>query len=278
MKLVTYDAGSGARIGRLDDGQVLDVGFDGDMVAFIEAGAPVRDERPVDGARLLAPLRPRTMRDFLSFRGHMENALGRLGLPIPEEWYEIPSYYKGMPDTVIGPDAEIPWPSYTDRLDHELELAAVVGKPGRDIPRERALDHVFGWTIWNDLSARDVQAKELKIGLGPAKGKDWDGSNVLGPCIVTSDELDVSDLRMSVRVNGETWGEDTTANMHHSFADLIAYASLAQMLHPGELLGSGTAAGGSGLELDRWLQPGDEVELEIEGIGILRNRIGTKGA
>ncbi|TML88444.1 MAG: fumarylacetoacetate hydrolase family protein [Actinobacteria bacterium] len=278
MKLVTYDAGSGARVGRLDDGQVLDVGFDGDMVAFIEAGAPVRDERPVDGARLLAPLRPRTMRDFLSFRGHMENALGRLGLPIPEEWYEIPSYYKGMPDTVIGPDAEIPWPSYTDRLDHELELAAVVGKPGRDIPRERALDHVFGWTIWNDLSARDVQAKELKIGLGPAKGKDWDGSNVLGPCIVTSDELDVSDLRMSVRVNGETWGEDTTANMHHSFADLIAYASLAQMLHPGELLGSGTAAGGSGLELDRWLQPGDEVELEIEGIGILRNRIGTKGA
>ena len=278
MKVVTYDAGRGARVGRLDDARVVDVGFDGDMVAFIEAGAPVRDERPVDGARPLAPLRPRTMRDFLSFRGHMENALGRLGLPIPEEWYEIPSYYKGMPDTVIGPDAEIPWPSYTDRLDHELELAAVVGKPGRDIPRERALDHVFGWTIWNDLSARDVQAKELKIGLGPAKGKDWDGSNVLGPCIVTSDELDVSDLRMSVRVNGETWGEDTTANMHHSFADLIAYASLAQMLHPGELLGSGTAAGGSGLELDRWLQPGDEVELEIEGIGILRNRIGTKGA
>jgi 2-keto-4-pentenoate hydratase/2-oxohepta-3-ene-1,7-dioic acid hydratase in catechol pathway len=278
VKLVTYDAGSGPRVGRLDDGQVLDVGFDGDMVAFIAAGAPVRDERPVDGARLLAPLRPPAMRDFLSFRGHMENALGRLGLPIPEEWYEIPSYYKGMPDTVIGPDAEIPWPSYTDKLDHELELAAIVGKPGRDIPRERALEHVFGWTIWNDLSARDVQARELKIGLGPAKGKDWDGSNVLGPCIVTADELDASDVRMSVRVNGETWGEDTTANMHHSFADLIAYASQAQMLYPGELLGSGTAAGGSGLELDRWLQPGDEIELEIEGIGILRNRVGTKGA
>ena len=278
MKFVTYDAGSGPRVGRLDDGQVLDVSFDGDMVAFIEAGAPLRDERPVETARLLAPLRPRTMRDYLSFRGHMENALGRLGLPIPEEWFEIPSYYKGMPDTVIGPNAEIPWPRYTDKLDHELELAAIVGKPGRDIPPERALEHVFGWTIWNDLSARDVQARELKIGLGPAKGKDWDGSNVLGPCIVTADELDASDLRMSVRVNGETWGEDTTANMHHSFADLIAYASLAQMLYPGELLGSGTAAGGSGLELDRWLQPGDEVELEIEGIGILRNRIGTKGA
>ena len=278
MKVVTYDAGTGPRVGRVDDGQVLDVGFDGDMVAFIAAGAPVRGERPVDSAHLLAPLRPRTMRDYLSFRGHMENALGRLGLPIPEEWYEIPSYYKGMPDTVIGPDAEIPWPSYTDKLDHELELAAVVGKPGRDIPPERALEHVFGWTIWNDLSARDVQARELKLGLGPAKGKDWDGSNVLGPCIATADELDASDLRMTVRVNGEVWGEDSSANMHHTFADLIAYASLAQTLHSGEVLGSGTAAGGSGLELDRWLQPGDEVELEIEGIGILRNRIGTKGA
>jgi 2-keto-4-pentenoate hydratase/2-oxohepta-3-ene-1,7-dioic acid hydratase in catechol pathway len=278
MRLVTYDAGGGARVGLLEDGQVLDAGFEGDMVAFIATGAPVGNTAPVAGARLLAPLRPRSLRDFLTFRGHMENALGRLGLAIPEEWFTTPAYYKGMPDTVIGPEAEIPWPAYTDRLDHELELAAVIGKPGRDIPRERALEHVFGWTIWNDLSARDVQARELKLGLGPAKGKDWDGSNVLGPCIVTADELDASDLRMTVRVNGEVWGEDTSANMHHTFADLIAYASLAQTLHPGEVLGSGTAAGGSGLELDRWLAEGDEVELEIEGIGTLRNRVGTKGA
>ena len=278
MKVVTYDAGQGARVGRLDDGRVLDAGFDGDMVEFIEAGAPIGAETEVDGARLLAPLRPRTLRDFLTFEGHMQNALRRLGLPIPEEWYTTPAYYKGIPSTVIGPDEEIPWPSYTDRLDHELELAAVIGAPGRDIPAERALEHVFGWTIWNDLSARDVQARELKVGLGPAKGKDWDGSNVLGPCIVTRDELDASDLRMVVRVNGETWGEDSSANMHHGFADLIAYASQAQVLYPGEVLGSGTAAGGSGLELDRWLQPGDEIELEIEGIGILRNRVGTKGA
>jgi 2-keto-4-pentenoate hydratase/2-oxohepta-3-ene-1,7-dioic acid hydratase in catechol pathway len=278
MKLVTYDAGRGPRVGRLDGAAVLDLGFDGDMVAFIAAGAPAGAETPVEAARLLAPLRPHSMRDFLTFRGHMENALGRLGVPIPEEWFTTPAYYKGMPDTVIGPDAVIPWPSYTERLDHELELAAVIGKPGRDIPADRALEHVFGWTIWNDLSARDVQAKEMKIALGPGKGKDWDGSNVLGPCIVTADELDASDLHMAVRVNGETWGEDTSANMHHSFADLIAYASQAQLLYPGELLGSGTAAGGSGLELDRWLQPGDEIELEIDGIGILRNRIGPKGA
>ena len=277
MKLVTYDAGDGARVGALEDGKVVDLGFDGDMVAFIEAGAPAGGRREVEHAPLLAPLRPRTMRDFLAFEGHMKSALGRLGRSIPDEWYTVPAYYKGMPDTVIGPEAEIPWPSYTDKLDHELELAAVIGNPGRGIAAERALDHVFGWTIWNDLSARDVQVRELPIGMGPAKAKDWDGSNVLGPCIVTADELDASDVRMTARVNGEVWGEDTSANMHHGFGDLIAYASLAQTLYPGELLGSGTAAGGSGLELDRWLQPGDVVELEIEGIGILRNRVGQKG-
>jgi 2-keto-4-pentenoate hydratase/2-oxohepta-3-ene-1,7-dioic acid hydratase in catechol pathway len=278
VRLVTYDAGQGARVGLLDGDAVLDAGFDGDMVAFIEAGAPVGQTRAVEGARLLAPLRPRTMRDFLTFEGHMRNALGRLGRPIPDEWYTTPAYYKGMPDTVIGPDSEIPWPAYTDRLDHELELACIIGREGQDIQAAQALDHVFGWTIWNDVSARDVQTRELPLGLGPAKAKDWDGSNVLGPCIVTADELDASDLRLTVRVNGEVWGEDRSSNMHHPFATLIAYASQAQVLRPGELLGSGTAAGGSGLELDRSLQPGDVVELDIEGIGVLRNTVGRKGA
>ena len=277
MKLVTYEAGEGPRVGMLEDDGVVDVGFGGDMIAFIEAGAPVASTRAVEGARLLAPLRPRSLRDFLTFEGHLNNALSRLGRPIPEEWFDVPAYYKGMPDTVIGPDAVIPWPRYTDRLDHELELAAVIGREGTDITREHALEHVFGWTIWNDVSARDVQVRELPIGMGPAKAKDWDGSNVLGPCIVTADELDGTSVRMAVRVNGETWGEDTSANMHHTFADLIAYASQAQRLYPGEVLGSGTAAGGSGIELDRRLGEGDVVELEVEGIGILRNTIGTKG-
>ena len=277
MKFVTYEAGEGPRVGVLEDGGVADVGFDGDMVAFIEAGTPVSSTTAVDGARLLAPLRPRSLRDFLTFEGHLNNALSRLGRPIPEEWFDVPAYYKGMPDTVIGPDEVIPWPHYSDRLDHELELAAVIGREGTDITREHALEHVFGWTIWNDVSARDVQVRELPIGMGPAKAKDWDGSNVLGPCIVTADELDGTSVRMAVRVNGETWGEDTSANMHHTFADLIAYASQAQRLYPGEVLGSGTAAGGSGIELDRRLGEGDVVELEVEGIGILRNTIGTKG-
>jgi 2-keto-4-pentenoate hydratase/2-oxohepta-3-ene-1,7-dioic acid hydratase in catechol pathway len=277
VKLVTYDAGTGPRVGALDDTGVVDLGFEGDMVAFIEAGAPVGERREAGEARLLAPLRPRSMRDFLAFEGHLKGALGRLGRPIPDEWYDVPAYYKGMPDTVIGPEAVIPWPAFADRLDHELELAAVIARRCKDVPAAEAGTAIFGYTIWNDISARDVQTRELPIGMGPAKAKDWDGSNVLGPCLVTADELDAGGLRMEVRVNGERWGADTSASMHHSFADMIAYASMGQTLYPGEVFGSGTAAGGSGLELDRALQPGDLVELEIEGIGVLRNPIGQRG-
>jgi 2-keto-4-pentenoate hydratase/2-oxohepta-3-ene-1,7-dioic acid hydratase in catechol pathway len=285
VRLVTYDAMNTSppapRVGMMagDGGTVIDLAFGGDMIAFIEAGSPLETTIPVPGmVRLLAPLRPRSLRDFLAFEGHMKNALQRLGRPIPDEWYDVPAYYKGMPDTVIGPEDEIPWPAYTDKLDHELELAAVIGRQVRDVTPEDALDCIFGYTIWNDLSARDVQTRELPVGMGPGKAKDWDGSNVLGPCIVTADELEPADLRMRVSVNGELWGEDTSAHMHHTFADMIAYASRAQTLYPGDVLGSGTAAGGSGLELDRWLQPGDVVEMEIQGIGVLRNRIGQKGA
>jgi 2-keto-4-pentenoate hydratase/2-oxohepta-3-ene-1,7-dioic acid hydratase in catechol pathway len=232
----------------------------------------------VAGARLLAPLRPRSLRDFLAFEGHMRNALSRLGRPIPDEWYEVPAYYKGMPDTVIGPEATIPWPAWSEHLDHELELAAVIGpEPVRDVSPEEAVQAIFGWTIWNDVSARDVQTRELPIGMGPGKAKDWDGSNVLGPCLVTAGELDGSDLRMTVRVNGETWGDARSSEMHHSFGALIAYAARSQTLHPGEVIGSGTAPGGSGLELDRRLQPGDLIEMEVEGIGLLRNTIGQRG-
>jgi 2-keto-4-pentenoate hydratase/2-oxohepta-3-ene-1,7-dioic acid hydratase in catechol pathway len=281
MRLVTYDAGAGPRVGALEDGGVIDLGWDGDMVGFVAAGAPASGARsPVrSGFRLLAPLRPRSLRDFLAFEGHMRAALTRLGREIPSEWYEVPAYYKGMPDTVIGPEAVIPWPAWTERLDHELELAAVIGpSPVVDLAPEDAGRAIFGWTIWNDMSARDVQARELPIGMGPGKAKDWDGSNVLGPCIVTADELDASDLAMTVRVNGETWGSASSGQMHHSWGDLLAYASRSQTLHPGEVIGSGTAPGGSGIELDRRLAPGDVLELEIEGIGVLRNTIGPKGS
>jgi 2-keto-4-pentenoate hydratase/2-oxohepta-3-ene-1,7-dioic acid hydratase in catechol pathway len=278
MKLVTYDAGHGARVGLLEGDDVVDAGFDGDMVAFIEAGAVVKRGERVDGARLLAPLRPRSLRDFLAFEGHLKNAYRELGLTIPAEWYDTPAYYKGMPDTVVGPETEVSWPAYSDELDHELELAAVIGRTVKDVAAQEAAGCIFGYTIWNDFSARDVQRREGAVGLGPGKAKDWDTSNALGPCIVTADEFDASDAVMRVRVNGELWGEDTSAHMHHTFSDMIAYASRSQTLRAGEVLGSGTAAGGSGLEIGRRLAEGDVVELEVEGIGVLRNRIGRKGA
>ncbi|MFZ0215047.1 MAG: fumarylacetoacetate hydrolase family protein, partial [Candidatus Dormiibacterota bacterium] len=254
MKLVTYGREGAGRVGVVLDDGVHDAGFEGTMLALIEEWAARRDEVEQSAAlspvvvapHLRAPLRPRSMRDFLAFEGHLINAMQALGRAVPAEWYSVPAFYKGMPDTVVGPDVEIPWPHYTDALDHELELAAVIGRAGKDIGRVEALDHVFGYTIWNDLTARDVQARELPVGMGPSKAKDWDGANVLGPVLVTSDELDISDLRMQVHVNGELWGEDRSSSMYHKFEDLIAYASMAQTLYPGDVLGSGTAAGGSG--------------------------------
>jgi 2-keto-4-pentenoate hydratase/2-oxohepta-3-ene-1,7-dioic acid hydratase in catechol pathway len=282
MKLVTYARGTGSRVGVVLTDGVHDAGFEGSMVELIEQWPERRDEvaaqaargAVVDDPRLLAPLKPRSMRDFLAFEGHLVNAMKALGRPVAPEWYSVPAFYKGMPDTVAGPGDVVPWPYYATNLDHELELACVIGRRGKDIPRSEAMEHVFGYTIWNDFSARDVQTKELPVGMGPSKAKDWDGSNVLGPVLVTGDELDISDLRMRVRVNGEQWGEDSSGSMYHKFDELIAYASMAQTLYPGELFGSGTAAGGSGVELGRSLAPGDVVELEIEGIGILRNRVG----
>ncbi|MGB0098692.1 MAG: fumarylacetoacetate hydrolase family protein [Nocardioides sp.] len=280
MKFVSYESpgADGLRVGYLDGEDVVDAGFDGDMVAFIEAGAPIGPTRGVQGAVLRAPLRPRTLRDFLAFEGHLLNVFPALGKPIPQEWYEVPAHYKGLPDTVIGPDEEIPWPAYTRRLDHELELAAVIGRPGTDIAAGDALEHVFGYTIWNDLSARDVQSRELPVGMGPCKAKDWDGSNVLGPCIVTADELDPHDIDLEVRVNGERWGGASTKDMHHTFEAMIAYTSQSLMLRPGEVFGSGTATGGSGVELDRWLEAGDLIEMEASGIGVLRNSVGPRPA
>lgn len=278
MKFVTYEAAGSRRVGVLDGDVVLDAGFEGDMVAFIAAGAPLGATTVVPDAVLRAPLRPHSLRDFLAFEGHLRNAFANLGRPVPAEWYEVPAYYKGLPDTVIGPEETIPWPSYCTQLDHELELAAVIGRPGADIPVERAVDHIFGYTLWNDMSARDIQRRELPVGLGPGKAKDWDGGNVLGPCLVTADEIDVTDLQLTVRINGEVWGSDTTAHMHHTFGDMIAYASQDLRLHPGDVIGSGTAATGSGLELDRWLQPGDVIELHAPGIGTLRNTVGPRPA
>jgi 2-keto-4-pentenoate hydratase/2-oxohepta-3-ene-1,7-dioic acid hydratase in catechol pathway len=227
--------------------------------------------------RLRAPVaRPRVMRDFLTFEGHMlmaGKALGRT--QIPPVWYEVPAYYKGDPDTVSGPEDVIEWPKYCEKFDFELELGMVIGRGGKNIARGDAKKHIAGYTIWNDLSARDQQMKEAPVGMGPSKGKDFDGGNAVGPYLVTTDELDLSarDVRMTAKVNGETWTDSSSAGRQFSFEDLIAHVSQSETIYPGELWGSGTVTGGSGLELDRWLKPGDVIEFEIEGIGVLRNRV-----
>jgi len=249
-----------------------------------------------EAVRLLAPLpRPVQMRDFMCFEQHLkqsfqssmelvaalapdpEQALQGLRasgrFDIPQVWYEIPIYYKCNRFSVVGPDHDVCWPAYANLLDYELELAAVIGTGGVDIPAEKAREHIFGFTIFNDVSARDYQTREMQGMLGPCKGKDFDTGNVLGPCIATADEIDPYDLTMIARVNGEEWSRGSSGTMNHRFEACIAHVSQSETLHPGEIFGSGTVGGGCGLEMKRFLSPGDVVELEIEGIGVLRNRI-----
>jgi 2-keto-4-pentenoate hydratase/2-oxohepta-3-ene-1,7-dioic acid hydratase in catechol pathway len=227
------------------------------------------------GFRWWCPIdRLASLRDFLAFEDHVRRAAFRRGSPVPAYWYEAPVYYKGNHRQVIGPGEVCPWPAYSQRLDFELELGMIVGRAGRDIPRERAADHIFGFTVFNDFSARDVQAKESSAWLGPAKGKDF--CNALGPCIVTADELGTEpDLEMVCRVNGEEWGRARSSQAHWRWSDMIAHVSAAEDIWPGDVYGSGTPGGCCGIDLGRPLSPGDVVELEIEGIGVLRNSIGV---
>ena len=224
---------------------------------------------PLDEVKLRAPLpRPNSVRDFMVVEGHVK---GSLGEEIPEEWYEMPVHYKGNPDSILGPEEDVEWPSYTEKLDYELELCAIIGKRGREIREEEATSYIAGYTILNDWSARDIQFSEMNAKLGPALGKDF--ANSIGPCLVTPDEIDIYTAPMQARVNGETWSSGTQGAMRFNFPQIIAHLSSDQTLMPGDLLGSGTVEGGSGLEVGRWIQPGDVVELEVEGIGVLRNRV-----
>lgn len=227
-----------------------------------------------DQVRLLAPVpRPNSIRDTLSFEGHMINFERRTGKKTPQRWYETPIYYKGNRCSVIGPNVDVPWPDYTEKLDYELEFGIFICKEGVNIREEDALEYIGGYTIFNDISARDVIPGEVQMFLGPAKGKDMDQGNVMGPCLVTPDELNASNLDMVARINGEEWSRSNSSDMYHSFASIIAYISQFETLYPGDFIGSGTVANGCGDEMERWIKPGDVVELEVEGIGILRNRI-----
>lgn len=224
---------------------------------------------PLDEVKLRAPLpRPNSVRDFMVVEGHVK---GSFGENIAKEWYEMPVHYKGNPDSILGPDEDVKWPSYTEKLDYELELCAIIGKQGREIREEDATSYIAGYTILNDWSARDIQFSEMNVKLGPALGKDF--ANSIGPCLVTPDEIDIYTAPMQARVDGEVWSSGTQGAMRFNFPQIIAHLSSDQTLMPGDLLGSGTVEGGSGLELDRWVQPGNVVELEVKGLGVLRNRI-----
>lgn len=225
--------------------------------------------------KLRTPLpNPNSLRDFLAFEAHTKKGYERRGQPMPEQWYRIPVYYKGNPRTLIGPDEPVVWPRYTQKLDYELEIACIIGKKGRDIPESQANDYIFGYAVLNDFSARDIQMEEMVCRLGPAKGKDF--ATAVGPCIVTADEIsDPRNLRMIARINGEVWSEGNSGTSHWTWSQMIAHVSNEEHLYPSDILGSGTVGGGCGYELDRWIQPGDVVELEIEGLGKLRNTVIT---
>ena len=246
--------------------------------------------------KLLAPIpQPPQMRDFLCFEQHLVQAFGMARkvraaaapdpaaavremeakgiLAIPQAWYERPIFYHPNRLNVIGTDHDVHWPAFSDKLDFELEFGCFIGKAGRDISKARARQHIFGYTIFNDVSARDEQMLEMPGQLGPGKGKDFDTGNILGPCLVTADEIgNPYRLKMEVRVNGERWGGGNSRDMHWKFEDCIAHASRSETMVPGEFFGSGTVGSGCGLEQMRFLKPGDVVEMEVEGIGVLRNR------
>ena len=215
-----------------------------------------------------------TYRDFYAHEKHVAKGFELRKESIPKAWYEIPAYYKGTTHGFIGHDDEILWPSYSKILDYELELAAVVGRDGQNLTEKESINHLFGLTILNDISARDMQKKEMAIRLGPAKGKDF--CSVIGPVITTMDEFEGKgpDLTMLARINGEEWSRGQSGEAHYSFSQMLAHVSQDEWILAGDLLGSGTVGSGCGLELSRWIQPGDEIELEVEGIGVLRNKVG----
>jgi fumarylacetoacetate (FAA) hydrolase len=300
MRLVSFDDGSGPRAGVLTEDGIFDAGrllasdaVIHDVSDLIRRASPVAERlgdilsgprlpRPVppEQVTLLPPVRqPPSIRDHIAFEEHASRQFTR---KIADVWRRRPVHYYSNPSRLSGHGAPITMPA-TERLDYELELAAVIETEASDVAEAQALGHVLGFTILNDWSARDLQADEMAYGLGPAKGKDFATS--LGPCVVTVDELGpalhdgVLDLRCQVRVNGVTWADSNSAAQFHTWGAMIEHASQDSRLLPGDIIASGTVGGCSigeairkGLPA-RYLVPGDQVELEVERVGILANSI-----
>jgi fumarylacetoacetate (FAA) hydrolase len=255
--------------GRIEGDRVIQLAAQ-TLQSFFTGGGKAREhaEHRLEDVRLLAPvLHPPSVRDFYAFEAHVRRARELRGAgPVPEEWYEIPVFYFSNPAAIYGPDDEIPYPEGTRELDYELEVAAIIGAKGG----------IGGFTIMNDWSARDLQRAEMRVGLGPSKGKDFATS--LGPVVVTPDELEGSGGEMVARVNGEERSRGNLADMHHSWTAIVAHAARNTRLFAGDVLGSGTVGTGCILESGdgRWLEPGDVVELEVEGMGVLRNAVAPR--
>ena len=262
----------------------------------IAAAASDANSLPLAEVTLKTPVAvPPQIRDFLCFEEHLNNAFAMLrkkkaeAEPDPEEalerferegafappqiWYEQPLYYKPSRFGVIGTDEDVIWPFFSELLDYEMEFGCWLGKAGKDVTPEQAKDLIFGYSIFNDISARDTQAREMPAGFGPGKGKDFETGQVIGPCIATADEFDPYAAEMIVRVNGEERSRGKSSDMYWKFEDCIAHTSRAETVYPGEFFASGTVGLGCGLEHDIYLAPNDVVELEVTGIGVLRNRI-----
>ena len=301
MRFVTYIENGHDRAGVLDgDDQVHALpagvtllsllGDDGERLH--EAGAAaLRDPsavHPLDSVRLRAPIpNPPTVRDFMTFEQHVEG-VARLVAPdepVPDQWYAAPAFYFTNPYAVTGPYDDVPIPPGCAIFDLELEVAAVVGRGGRDLTVERAASHIAGYLLMNDWSARDLQLAEMQVRLGPVKGKD--SATTLGPILVTPDELEpyrsgnAFDLPMTATVNGTVIGSDRWSNMAFSYPQMIAYASRGTEVRPGDVLGSGTCGGGclaelwgrKGFDAHPPLSPGDTVELTVDLLGTQRTRV-----
>lgn len=226
--------------------------------------------------KLLSPiLNPPSLKDFFAFENHAKAGAERRKEKLPDEWYEIPAYYKGNHREIYGPEDEIPWPSYTQKLDFECEIACVIGKKGKNVRIEEANDFIYGYMIFNDISARDIQKKEMVLRMGPAKSKDF--ANIFGPYLVTKDEVNPKeDFKLKVKVNNELWSEGHFKDQFWGFPLLVSHVSQEETIYPGDILGSGTFYGGCGLDLSRWIKIGDIIELEVPKLGILRNKVGSQ--
>jgi fumarylacetoacetate (FAA) hydrolase len=251
--------------GRIEGDRVIQLAAQ-TLQSFFTGGGDAREhaEYALADVDLRPPvLHPPAVRDFMAFEKHVANARALRGQPVPQEWYEVPVFYFSNPAAIYGPEEDIPYPERTQELDYELELAAMIGAEGQ----------IAGFTVMNDWSARDVQRQEMRVGLGPAKGKDFATS--FGPLLVTPDEFDGTSGTMVARVNGEERSRGNVGDMHWKWPDLLEAAARNTTLRPGDLIGSGTVGGGCILEHGdgRWLQRGDVLELEVEGIGVLRNTV-----